>query len=57
MLAAAQHRLDSVTIETKPLYSTTVVMAAGGYPEAYGKGDEITIKTITSRHFYFPCWY
>ncbi|KHC55758.1 phosphoribosylamine-glycine ligase [Candida albicans P60002] len=44
MLAAAQHRLDSVTIETKPLYSTTVVMAAGGYPEAYGKGDEITIK-------------
>ncbi|KAF6062925.1 phosphoribosylamine--glycine ligase [Candida albicans] len=28
----------------KPLYSTTVVMAAGGYPEAYGKGDEITIK-------------
>ena len=44
MLAAAQHRLDSVTIGTKPLYSTTVVMAAGGYPEAYGKGDEITIK-------------
>ncbi|KAK6878445.1 Bifunctional purine biosynthetic protein PUR2,5 [Candida tropicalis] len=44
MLAAAQHRLDSVNIATKPLYSTTVVMAAGGYPEAYGKGDEITIK-------------
>ncbi|KAI5969927.1 hypothetical protein CANMA_000967 [Candida margitis] len=44
MLAAAEHRLDSVKIATKPLFSTTVVMAAGGYPEAYGKGDEITVK-------------
>ncbi|CAD1808734.1 unnamed protein product [Candida parapsilosis] len=44
MLAAAEHRLDSVKIATKPLFSTTVVMAAGGYPESYGKGDEITIK-------------
>lgn len=46
MLAAAEHKLDSVTVATKPnTYSTTVVMAAGGYPEAYGKGDEISIKT------------
>lgn len=46
MLAAAEHRLDSVKIEVKPnTYSTTVVMAAGGYPEAYNKGDEITVKT------------
>ncbi|ODV77532.1 phosphoribosylamine--glycine ligase [Suhomyces tanzawaensis NRRL Y-17324] len=45
MLACAEHRLDSVNIDTKPLFSTTVVMAAGGYPEAYGKGDEITIKS------------
>ncbi|KAK6456771.1 phosphoribosylglycinamide synthetase [Scheffersomyces xylosifermentans] len=45
-LACAEHRLDSVTIETKPnMFSTTVVMAAGGYPEAYKKGDEITVKT------------
>lgn len=45
MLAAAEHRLDSVTVATKPnTFSTTVVMAAGGYPEAYGKGDEITIQ-------------
>ncbi|CAK9435532.1 uncharacterized protein LODBEIA_P02590 [Lodderomyces beijingensis] len=44
MLAAAEHRLDSVEIATKPLFSTTVVMSAGGYPESYGKGDEITIK-------------
>ncbi|KAG7661162.1 uncharacterized protein J8A68_005335 [[Candida] subhashii] len=45
MLAAAEHRLDSVVVKTKEnMYSTTVVMAAGGYPESYGKGDEITIK-------------
>ncbi|CAG89894.1 DEHA2F26070p [Debaryomyces hansenii CBS767] len=45
MLASAEHRLDSVTIKTKPnMFSTTVVMAAGGYPDAYNKGDEITIK-------------
>lgn len=44
MLAAAEHRLDSVKISTKPLFSTTVVMAAGGYPEAYNKGDEIVTK-------------
>lgn len=46
MLAAAEHRLDSVSISTKPdTFSTTVVMAAGGYPEVYGKGDEITVTT------------
>lgn len=46
MLAAAEHRLDSVTIKTKPdTFSTTVVMSAGGYPESYNKGDVITIKT------------
>jgi phosphoribosylamine--glycine ligase/phosphoribosylformylglycinamidine cyclo-ligase len=46
MLACAEHRLDSVKINVKTnMFSTTVVMAAGGYPEAYGKGDEITIKT------------
>lgn len=45
MLACAEHRLDSVKIATVPdLYSTTVVMAAGGYPESYGKGDKITVK-------------
>lgn len=45
MLACAEHRLDSVKIEVKPdTYATTVVMAAGGYPESYKKGDEITVK-------------
>lgn len=54
MLAAAEHRLDSVTVATKPnTYSTTVVMAAGGYPEAYGKGDEITITETPSDTYIF----
>lgn len=45
MMACADHRLDSVKIELKPnMYSTTVVLAAGGYPESYKKGDVITVK-------------
>ncbi|ODQ60416.1 hypothetical protein WICANDRAFT_29677 [Wickerhamomyces anomalus NRRL Y-366-8] len=44
-LAAAEGRLDSVKIETKKdQFATTVVIAAGGYPESYNKGDEITIE-------------
>lgn len=43
-LAAAEHRLDSVEIKIKEnCFGTTVVLAAGGYPEAYNKGDEIII--------------
>lgn len=54
MLAAAEHRLDSVTVATKPnTYSTTVVMAAGGYPESYGKGDEITVADIPEDTYIF----
>lgn len=45
MLACAEHRLDSVNIGIKQsMHSTTVVMAAGGYPESYKKGDEITFS-------------
>lgn len=44
-LAAAEHRLDSVEIKIKEnAYATTVVLAAGGYPESYAKGDEITVN-------------
>lgn len=54
MLAAAEHRLDSVDIKTKPdTFSTTVVMAAGGYPESYAKGDEITVKDTPKDTYIF----
>jgi len=45
MLACAEGRLDSVKIDVKKdQFSTTVVIAAGGYPESYKKNDEIIIK-------------
>jgi phosphoribosylamine--glycine ligase/phosphoribosylformylglycinamidine cyclo-ligase len=46
MLACAQHRLDSVTFKVNPGFATTVVMAAGGYPGRYKKGDEITVGQV-----------
>ncbi|EDO15381.1 hypothetical protein Kpol_460p16 [Vanderwaltozyma polyspora DSM 70294] len=44
LLAAAEHRLDSVDFKIKEgRYATTVVVAADGYPELYEKGEEITV--------------
>ncbi|KAI1431934.1 phosphoribosylamine--glycine ligase [Xylaria sp. CBS 124048] len=48
MLACSNGYLDSVSIKVKNEFSTTVVLAAGGYPEAYAKGDEITVQTPPS---------
>ncbi|ODV85252.1 hypothetical protein CANARDRAFT_7897 [[Candida] arabinofermentans NRRL YB-2248] len=46
MVAAVEHRLDCVDFEIyNDKSSATVVMSAGGYPEAYNKGDEITVST------------
>jgi phosphoribosylamine--glycine ligase/phosphoribosylformylglycinamidine cyclo-ligase len=51
-LAAAEGRLDSVKFDVKKdTFSTTVVIAAGGYPEAYKKGDEITIDEHNDDEF------
>ncbi len=41
-LAALEGRLDAVDADWDPRASLGVVMAAGGYPEAYGKGKRIT---------------
>jgi phosphoribosylamine--glycine ligase/phosphoribosylformylglycinamidine cyclo-ligase len=46
MLAAAEGRLDSVDLKFKNATAATVVVAAGGYPGSYAKGNEITIKAV-----------
>ncbi|ANW97213.1 phosphoribosylamine--glycine ligase [Wenyingzhuangia fucanilytica] len=38
----ANQTLESKSYEVDPRTATTVVVVAGGYPEAYGKGDVIT---------------
>lgn len=43
MLACSNHHLRSLTLDIKPGYSTTVVVAAGGYPDKYAKGTPMTI--------------
>ncbi len=40
-LAAVEHRLEGQIVEWDGRASVGVVMAAGGYPEAYGKGTPI----------------
>ena len=40
--AAARGELGGVKLEVKPGYALCVVIAAKGYPDAYGKGDVIT---------------
>ncbi|KAI1429398.1 phosphoribosylamine--glycine ligase [Xylaria sp. FL1777] len=48
MLACSKGHLDSISIKIKDEFSTTVVVAAGGYPESYAKGDEITVQSPPS---------
>ncbi len=40
--AALAEKLDTVTAQWKPQSTVGVVMAAGGYPESYAKGDVIS---------------
>ena len=47
--AALDKRLDTVTAEWDPRAAVGVVMAAGGYPDTYRKGDVITgLETVDS---------
>lgn len=49
-LAAVQGKLDKETAQWSPQVALGVVMAAGGYPEAYRKGDTIVgVPTADSK--------
>ncbi|AZG33781.1 MULTISPECIES: phosphoribosylamine--glycine ligase [Shewanella] len=49
-LAATRGELDQVTAEFDPRAAVGVVMAAGGYPDAYNKGDVIDGLTLGDTH-------
>ncbi|EIM92294.1 aminoimidazole ribonucleotide synthetase [Stereum hirsutum FP-91666 SS1] len=46
ILACAEHRLDSVKIDTKPGSAVSVVLASAGYPGSYPKGKPITVGEV-----------
>ncbi|KAF3163208.1 Bifunctional purine biosynthetic protein ade1 [Orbilia oligospora] len=46
MVACCEHWLDAVQITIEPRFSTTVVVVAGGYPDAYAKGDVMTLDAL-----------
>jgi phosphoribosylamine--glycine ligase / phosphoribosylformylglycinamidine cyclo-ligase len=46
MLACCGGYLDSIEVKVEPRFAATVVVAAGGYPDAYAKGKEITLSTV-----------
>ena len=46
--AAVRGELGGVKLEVKPGYALCVVIAAQGYPDAYGKGDVITLPPASA---------
>ena len=44
MIACTEGWLDCLSIQSQPLFSATVVAAAGGYPGPYVQGDTIILK-------------
>lgn len=50
MMACTAHeaRLDCVKVHIEQKYSATVVVAAGGYPEAYAKGTPMVVQSSPS---------
>lgn len=53
MIACTSGYLSSLDLKIKPSFSTTVVVAAGGYPEKYNRGDPIMIGKVPQDTFVF----
>jgi phosphoribosylamine--glycine ligase len=45
LIATASGNLSNYKLEIEPFTAATVVLVAGGYPDAYEKGKEITFKS------------
>ena len=52
MRAVTEGRLAETPVEFSDQSAACVIMASGGYPQAYGKGYEITIPPETLPHVY-----
>lgn len=54
LVAAADGELDKVTMQVAAQTAVTTVLVAGGYPDAYAKGDDIThldqLDDVTAFH-------
>ncbi|KAI0066453.1 aminoimidazole ribonucleotide synthetase [Artomyces pyxidatus] len=48
ILACVEHRLDSVSLNVRPGFAVSVILASAGYPGNYDKGKEITIGDVSS---------
>ncbi|KAH7930515.1 phosphoribosylamine--glycine ligase [Leucogyrophana mollusca] len=55
LLACAEHRLDSVSIRTRPGYAVSVILVSGGYPGNYPKGKRIEVGEVPSDVVVFHC--
>ena len=59
LLACAEERLSEVQVNWAADHALTVVMAAKGYPGAYGKGTVISGLEALARQLFshlFSCW-
>lgn len=54
MMACTEGRLDQVEITVSPRYACNLIVAAGGYPEAYATGDLIEFGPTPDGIFFSP---
>ena len=52
MLACVEGRLEQVKVESLPGFACNVVIAAGGYPSSFNRGDTIELGPISDGTFF-----